>query len=205
MRARVGKRGVLRKLLDHLLSHKNKIGDCLNYTLRLVSQTSSLTRKFAGLLIVDDITTQIYRVSRQEVAEEGRTIARSGSSQGLVGGEVKVGADLRFDLAYFRLVIQLLEAEKETLVEPVLSSIINFCYGRKERIGCRTEVWRTLELLLTLLQTEKGRENAARCYLLLLELLREGGKEEGAHEGDLLIFLRLWQREDEREPESASE
>ena len=38
-------------------------------------------------------------------------------------------------------------------------------------------------------------ESAAQCYLLLLELLREGGKEESAHEGDLLTFLRLWMRE----------
>jgi hypothetical protein len=40
--------------------------------------------------------------------------------------------------------------------------------------------------------------------LALLELLREGGKEESAHEGDLLIFLRLWERQQGRELDSAS-
>jgi hypothetical protein len=78
---------------------------------------------------------------------------------------------------------------------PVLSSIVNFCSGRKERFGCRAEVWRTLGLLLHFLQDERVAEEVARCYLLLLELLKEGGKEESTHEGDLLVFLRLWQRE----------
>jgi hypothetical protein len=56
-------------------------------------------------------------------------------------------------------------------------------------------VWRTLGLLLHFLQDERVAEEVARCYLLLLELLKEGGKEESTHEGDLLVFLRLWQRE----------
>ena len=124
--------------------------------------------------------------------------------EGAVGAEAKGGADIRLDLAYFRLVVYLLESGKERgVVRAVLGSISGYCAGRKERIGCRGEVWSVLQLLMEQLRTEEA-EGAARCYLQLLELLREGGKEEGAHEGDLLVFLRLWQREQEREPDSAS-
>lgn len=164
----------MRKLLDHLLSHRNKVADCLAYNLRLATQTHALPRKLAGLLIVDEITTQLSRTAKPDI-DDGMTLTRTGSSQARLaeegqgrGGGGEGRADLRLDLAYFRLVVHLLESEKDrAVVWAVLGSISNYCEGRKERFACRAEVWRTLELLLDQLRSD-GAEQAARCYLQLL-------------------------------------
>lgn len=94
-----------------MLSHRNKINECLNYNLRLATQSRNSERKIAGLLIIDEITLKVYKVAKVDSLDEGPTLSKSGSAQNkqlLEEHEMKVGADLRFDLAYFRLVLHLL-------------------------------------------------------------------------------------------------
>lgn len=66
-------------MIDHLLSHRNKINECLNYNLRLATQSRNAMRKIAGLLIIDEITSKVYKVAKVDSLDEGPTISKSGS------------------------------------------------------------------------------------------------------------------------------
>jgi hypothetical protein len=109
----VAKKGLTRKLLDHLLSHRPKAADCLTYNLRLATQTRVLARKLAGLLICDEVTTQLYKTAKSDPPmDEAKTLTRTASSQVRLAEDhtgAGAGADLRLDLTYFRLVVHLLE------------------------------------------------------------------------------------------------
>lgn len=57
----MAKKGLLRKLIDNLISHRNKIYDSLNHNYEIVLQNSHLENKYAGLLIIDQIIEGIYQ------------------------------------------------------------------------------------------------------------------------------------------------
>ena len=112
----IAKKGLTRKLIDYLLSHRPKAVDCLTYNLRLATQTRVLSCKLAGLLIADEVTTEFYKSAKLDLlADEAKTLTRTASSQIRLTDDratIGTGADLRLDLAYFRLVVHLLEGEK---------------------------------------------------------------------------------------------
>lgn len=61
MRQRLAKKGLLRKLIDNLVSHRNKIYDSLNHNYEIVLQNNKLENKYAGLLIIDQIIEGVYQ------------------------------------------------------------------------------------------------------------------------------------------------
>jgi len=63
IRERLVKKGHLRKFVDNLSSHRNKILESLNFNYKLTTQTKEIERHFTGLLIADSIMEIIYPVS----------------------------------------------------------------------------------------------------------------------------------------------
>jgi len=61
MKQKLSKAGLLRKLIDNLISHKNKIYDSLNHNNQIVLQNSKISAKYAGLLIIDQIVHGVYQ------------------------------------------------------------------------------------------------------------------------------------------------
>jgi hypothetical protein len=49
------KKGLIRKLIDNLASHRNKINDSLHHNFEITLQKSNIENKYAGLLIIDSI------------------------------------------------------------------------------------------------------------------------------------------------------
>ncbi len=57
----MSKKGLLRKLIDNLVTHRNKIYDSLNHNYEIVLQNANISNKYAGLLIIDQIVEGIYQ------------------------------------------------------------------------------------------------------------------------------------------------
>jgi hypothetical protein len=57
----LSKKGLLRKLIDNLVTHRNKIYDSLNHNYEIVLQNANISNKYAGLLIIDQIVEGIYQ------------------------------------------------------------------------------------------------------------------------------------------------
>ena len=54
-----------------------------------------------------------------------------------------------------------------------------------------------MEVILGKLKRHSQAENSAKAYLCLISLIKEGGKFEETHEGDLLFIIRLWLKEED--------
>lgn len=78
------KKGQIRKLLDNLSSHRTKIHDSLNHNLRIVTQAQELESKYAGLIILNEMVSNLYKekVNLDNAIPDSLTVARSSSSQG---------------------------------------------------------------------------------------------------------------------------
>ena len=57
----MNKKGYLRKLMDNLTSHRNKIHDAMSRNYQLVVSLNEIANSYAGIIIDDFIIDGIYR------------------------------------------------------------------------------------------------------------------------------------------------
>jgi hypothetical protein len=56
--AKIKKKGTIRKLTDHLCSHRSKLSDSVNHNLKIVVQVRNIRNTFVGLFIIDEIVRE---------------------------------------------------------------------------------------------------------------------------------------------------
>jgi len=59
------KKGLIKKLIDNLVSHKTHIYDCFSQNFEIVSQTSLKLVRIAGLVITDKIMAELQKGHRK--------------------------------------------------------------------------------------------------------------------------------------------
>ena len=72
IRERLAKKGHLRKFVDNLSSHRNKILESLNFNYKLTTQTKEIEGHYTGLIIADSIIDIIYPISTLTPALEDK-------------------------------------------------------------------------------------------------------------------------------------
>lgn len=68
----------MRKLIDNLVSHRNKVYDSLNHNYQMVLQNSNICNKYAGLVVIDEIVERIretMKVNRVNDSEENTNMS----------------------------------------------------------------------------------------------------------------------------------
>lgn len=113
-------------------------------------------------------TTPINPVSSQ-IFNKSMSFSLEGKGKGTV--------DIKFEAAYFKFILQLFKIE-ETLYVRILQSVDAFCLGRKEKLTCKAEVSKIIDIIMQQIKLMKHVDESSQTYLNLILLTKEGVKDQ---------------------------
>lgn len=201
IKEKLGKKGLLKKLVEHLSSHRNYLTDCVQANRRMMADLNTYTSRATGLVVSN---TLIHNLESFEAvillpreASHGVIKLKKPATVNPRDGALSVGSsvDFGFENTIFRQSIDLYDNET-SLRERVLEGLSEFAKFKQEKFICDRLVAAILNRLHRDISSHD--ENFIQTCKTFGELLQRSTDSSEVMDSSaeaLVLFLSIWVRE----------